>query len=98
MTQALLFAADTPRRKPRPAPIIDAPEERRLAKVAQAVKDLMGDGQWRTHAEIAAACSCTETGASARLRELRRLHGAKIERRSRSGKLFEYRIAEGAAR
>lgn len=73
-------------------PSLDGP---RLAEQAQAVHDHMEDGAWHTLAEIHAATGAPEASASARLRDLRRVHGRTIERRRRgdpSAGLWEYRM------
>ena len=73
-------------------PALDGP---RLNKQTQAVHGLMADGAWRTLAEITAATGAPEASASARLRDLRRVHGLMVERRRRGDLargLHEYRL------
>jgi hypothetical protein len=63
-----------------------------LARVA----DFMGDGKWHTVPELAAACECSETSASARLRDLRKTQGdfpgLTIVREYVSKGLWRYRM------
>jgi hypothetical protein len=63
----------------------------------------MRDGQWRTLADIAAACGTSEAGASARLRDCRKpafwerfpeLRGCSVERRHVENGLHEYRVVK----
>ena len=63
-----------------------------------AVKNIMGDGQWHTIQEVAKRAKCPENTASATMRLLRRpAHGSnKLEKRYRYGR-FEYRIANQVA-
>lgn len=65
---------------------------KRLAKQAEAVREFMADGQWRSLAEISAATGAPEASASARLRDFRRA-GETVERRRRSAGTWEYRVA-----
>lgn len=55
---------------------------------------LMADGGWWTVPAMAAALGCTQTGASARIRDLRktRYGGHKVVKRLRPGGYFEYRM------
>lgn len=74
----------------------------RLKKIGDRVAKLMRDGKWRTHAEVAEACKCSQTGASARLREFTQEgfehYGViKVLRRPRSGHLNEYKCVYGNA-
>ena len=68
----------------------------RLNKQAQAVYDVIRDGQWRTLAQIAVAAGCPEASASARLRDLRKekFGGRKVERKRDADKqgLWWYRL------
>jgi len=77
-------------------PAKDAP---RLSRQLDRVRDMMSDGQWRTLAQVAASCGCSEASASARLRDLRkaRFGGHTVERRRVPGGrgLHEYRINSG---
>ena len=70
----------------------------RLRTNLERVASLMGDGQWRTLAEIATATGGSEAGVSARLRDLRkaRFGGFTVARRRRDGGLWEYRVGAGA--
>lgn len=67
-----------------------------LHSQAKRVLDLMRDGHWRTLRQIAAETCCLETGASARLRDLRkaRFGGHVVELRPVPGRrgLFQYRL------
>jgi hypothetical protein len=59
------------------APRIDGPDiteadQQRLTSHLARVKALMSDSRWRTLREIADTCGCSESGASARLRDLRK--------------------------
>ena len=69
----------------------------RLASALDRVRALMRDGRYRSLGEIAAACQCSEAGASARLRDCRKSkHGGHVIERRRRGDpthgLFEYRM------
>lgn len=61
-----------------------------LAKI-QAV---MADCEWHTLSELATRCGCSESGASARVRDLRKAKfgGHVIERQRVSGGLWQYRL------
>ena len=71
---------------------VDVP---RLTTHLEKVKHLMKDGRWRTLKVIAITVGCSEAGASARLRDLRKAWGGShiVERRrvAESG-LYEYRV------
>lgn len=47
-------------------------DQQRLERAIDRVYSLMSDGHWRTLAEIAYMCGCSEPGASARIRDLRK--------------------------
>lgn len=66
----------------------------RLKGQIKRVFDLMRDGRWRTLDEIATATGDPAASVSAQLRHLRkpRFGGYVVERRSRKGPLFEYRL------
>ena len=68
----------------------------RLGEQGQAVFDLMKDGQWRTIAEIGLHVAGSQTGISARLRDLRKpeFGGHTVERRRMQSKVgvWEYRL------
>lgn len=69
----------------------------RLASSLDRVKALMRDGRWRSLSEIAQRCGCSEAGASARLRDLRKPRFGRytVERRRRGDPkagLWEYRL------
>ena len=68
----------------------------RLKGQLQRVFALMQDGRWRSLGHIATACNCSESSASARLRDLRKdkFGGHQVERiRSRENDgLFLYRL------
>jgi hypothetical protein len=64
-------------------PLFDAPrfggqtfcperDGERLSGALARTYELMADGRWRTLQEIAEAVGCTEAGASARLRDMRK--------------------------
>lgn len=67
----------------------------RLSRALEAVALFAADGCWHTLAEIAEAVGCSEAGASARLRDLRkaRFGGKQVERMRVAGGLWAYRIA-----
>lgn len=75
--------------------------EKRLGKQLEAVRAHMWAhaqfGNWRTLAEIVDAIDygqgvkASEAGVSARLRDLRKM-GYTVEKRVRSGNLWEYRV------
>lgn len=60
------------------------------------VRAVMADGAWHTLSELATLCGCSESGASARVRDLRkqRFGSNTIERQRISGGLWEYRLAD----
>ena len=72
----------------------------RLTRQLDKVAHLMRDGQKRTLRQIASRCGCSESGASARLRDLRKLkfqavYGSMTVQRERTeegGGLFVYWI------
>jgi hypothetical protein len=70
----------------------------RLRGLLGAVYDLMRDHRWRTVPEIHATVGGSEAGVSARLRDLRKdkFGGHGVDRRRKTGGLWEYRIAVGA--
>lgn len=91
--------------KPKPKFYFEGPgvtenDAEHLGKQLIRVKTLMSDGQWRTVPEIVLQLGqplISETGASARLRDLRkpRFGGHTVERRRRGGpdsRLYEYRL------
>lgn len=71
-------------------PKIDGP---RLLTALERIRDGMADGKWRTLKAVAALGFCSEAGASARLRDLRRPKWGShaIESRRVHGGLWEYR-------
>jgi hypothetical protein len=76
---------------------VPALDRSRLSRQLVRVRDLMGDGRWRTLEEIAAVTGDPAQSVSARLRDLRKpRHGAlTVERRRRGeGKrgVWEYRV------
>jgi hypothetical protein len=77
-----------------PAPPAAKEEQSRATKV-YLTKRLMKDGRWRTLEEVAAWIDCSEAGASARLRDLRKKkYGAgTVDKRLRNddGRVWEYR-------
>ena len=66
----------------------------RLAGQLQRVFDTMSDGRWRTLEELAAATGDPVASVSAQLRHLRkpRFGSHTVNRRSRTGALFEYQV------
>ncbi len=71
----------------------------RLGAQLMRVQGLMRDGQWRTLQEIAARVGGSESGVSARLRDLRKSKYGRmvVERRRRDEPargLFEYRVTQ----
>ena len=68
----------------------------RLGKQLESVRMLMLDGVWRSLQEIAAVVEGSESGISARLRDLRkaRFGGYRVDRRRRDGcsGTWEYRV------
>lgn len=66
----------------------------RLTKHLQKVLDLMSDEKWRTLRQIADVVGCSEGGAGARLRDLRKqwAGGHIVDRRRVAGGLWEYRL------
>lgn len=69
-------------------------DHERLKSQTERIFDLMRDGQWRTLPEIARLTRDPPASISAQLRHLRkpRFGAHTIERRSRKGALFEYRL------
>lgn len=68
----------------------------RLTAQLERVQKLMEDHQWRTLAQISAACEdAPEPSVSARLRDLRkpRFGGYTVERRYVADGVWEYRVA-----
>lgn len=71
----------------------------RIGRLLDRVRNLMLDGRWRTIPEICDEVGGSETGVSARLRDLRKpAHGAfrvEYRRRGEAGRgLFEYRVTK----
>ena len=68
----------------------------RLASTLARVYLLMQDGRWRTIKQVASAVGCSEPGASARLRDLRKpkfsaeYPNGGVDRRRVEGGLWEY--------
>jgi len=76
-------------------PDLTPADQLRLGTQLVRVQTLMGDGRWRTLAQIAATVGGSEAGVSARLRDLRKdKFGAHcVERhRTHSGGLWHYRL------
>lgn len=90
--------------EPEPHPEFDgktyepAEDKDRLSNALARVYDLMRDGEWRTLGEIARFANCSEAGASARLRDLRKdkfremYPNKDVESRRVEGGLFFYRV------
>lgn len=66
----------------------------RLKSALGRVYEAMKGGQWFTLRELAEQAGCSEAGASARLRDLRkeRFGSHRVESRRRSGGTWEYRL------
>lgn len=76
-------------------PDLTPADQLRLGTQLARVQTLMGDGRWRTLAQIAAIVGGSEAGVSARLRDLRKdKFGAhRVERhRTHSAGLWYYRL------
>lgn len=74
-------------------PDLHAADQVRLSITLQRVVVLMSDQRWRTLKEIAAAVGCSEAGASARLRDLRKKKfGAFTVERQRVDAWSVYRV------
>lgn len=73
-------------------------DQDRLASQLDRVKRLMGDGRYRTLAEIRAAVGGSEAGISARLRDLRKhRNGAHtVNRRRRTEGTYEYAMEKAS--
>ena len=69
-------------------------DQRRLNTALGRVEAFMADFQWRILAEIAEACDCSEAGASARLRDLRKrkFGNHQVDARRRTQGVWEYRV------
>jgi hypothetical protein len=69
-------------------------DRERLQGQMRRVYRLMADGRWRTLAEIAEATGDPQASVSAQLRHLRkpRFGGHRVDKRRRSGGLWEYRL------
>jgi hypothetical protein len=73
-------------------PLKDA---KRLTRQVDLVRELMSDGVSRTLYQISAQVGCSESSASARLRDLRKVHfGGYIVDRTREGNTFYYRMVK----
>ena len=68
---------------------------RLTAQLAKVRTYMLGHGEWRSLAEIAAATGEPEASVSARLRDCRKVkHGGySVERRRRSAGCWEYRMS-----
>ena len=73
-------------------------DHKRLASQLGRTWKLMGDGRWRTLAQISLIVGCSEAGASARLRDLRKVKFRRVfpnhevqSRRIKHG-LWVYRV------
>lgn len=100
--QVLQFDKHLPRKVERfDGETFDAKQDgARLTSQLYLVRDLMLDGCWRTLPTIAELTGGSESGVSARLRDLRktRFGGYVVERRRTAiPGLFEYRVLKGAA-
>lgn len=81
------------------ATYVRALDHERLGAQLLRVGKLMGDGSWRTLAEIASATSSPEASASARLRDLRKwkFGGHTVERDRLASGQFRYRVVRVAS-
>ena len=72
----------------------------RLKSQFERVRDLMTSGEWWTLADIALEAHCSEAGASARLRDLRKekFGGYRIEREYSGNGLWKYRMLPPVAK
>ena len=75
-------------------PGLEPADQKRLAAHLVKVRDLMASGAWMTLDYIAESVECSQAGASARLRDLRKLkHGAHtITRKRASEGVWLYRM------
>lgn len=64
----------------------------RLNAQQRKVWEVMRDGKYRTLRQISELTGAPEASASARLRDLRNIHGLKVERARRERGLHEYRV------
>lgn len=95
MTDLFQYAADMAKRFD--GSTYDAKRDgARLSGVLERVHKLMGDGQWRTLAQISKTVGASEACVSARLRDLRksRFGCHSVERRRVTKGLWEYRVAK----
>lgn len=71
-------------------------DHRRLSKQLEAVREIMGDGDWHTLKELAQKVQGSEAGVSARLRDCRKAKfgGHTVERQRVSGGLWKYRLVK----
>ena len=72
---------------------------KRTDRLVERCRIIMSDGSWWRISDMAAALGCTETGASARIRDQRKAKfgGHRIEKRLRSN-TFEYRMVPAKSR
>jgi len=94
--------ADLPHFDGEPEPC-EGENRKRLSKLLQRVWDLVRDGEWRTLRAVADACGCSESSASARLRDFRKVKimGSNVqvvERRPVRRGLYEYRVENATAK
>lgn len=73
---------------------VEAQDVPRLTTQYQKVFALMKDGNWRSLAVIADECECSQTSASARLRDFRKswAGGHSVERKRVLGGMFLYKL------
>lgn len=71
-------------------------DEDRLATALGRVYQVLSDGTWYTIAQVAHLAQCSEAGASARMRDLRKWRFGHhiIERQRVSGGLWRYRMVK----
>lgn len=76
-------------------PDLEPSDHVRLSATLKKVVDLMSDGRLRTLREIATVVGCSEAGASARLRDLRKKKfGSYQVDRFRNGNCWFYRVSK----
>lgn len=75
-------------------PHLEPADQRRLNTALARVEALMADSEWHTLREIADYADCSEAGASARLRDIRKVRfgGKQVDLRRRTPGVYEYRL------
>jgi hypothetical protein len=77
-----------------PARVLHPEDHTRLSGQLATVFEFLSDHRWHSLKEIAAAASCSEPSASARVRDLRKskFGGHRIDRKRVGGGSFLYRL------